>query len=110
MSYLPGVPAAVFTPTSLRFGNVKAGTTKTLSTTVKNAGTAPLAISSIGLSGTRYSIVPTAQACSTTAPVDPGTSCTISVKFTPAARTRSLGTLTVTSNAGRDTVPLSGRG
>jgi hypothetical protein len=108
-----GVAAAVVSPTSLRFGTVPVSVPKTLTTTVQNAGTAPLSISRMALSGagfTRYTTTGTGGTCSTASPVAPGTSCTVKVKYSPVRGTRSLATLTITSNSGQDTVALSGRG
>jgi hypothetical protein len=106
-----GVAAAVVSPTSLRFGNVRVGVPRTLPTTVRNVGTAPLRFTGITLSGgasaTRYS---TAGTCSTATPVQPGGSCTVRVTFRPTNRTRSLATLNIVGPNGNDTVTLSGRG
>ena len=105
-----GTPAAVVSPTSLRFGNVRVGTSRTLTTTVRNAGTAPLSISSMALSGAGATRYTTAGTCSTATPVAPGASCTVTVTYRPTVRNaRSLATLTISSNAGRDTVAISGR-
>jgi hypothetical protein len=107
----PGVPAAVVSPTSLRFGNVRVNApARTLTTTVRNAGTAPLSISSMTLTGAGAARYTRAGTCSTATAVAPGASCTVAVTFDPTSRTRSLATLTINSNAGRDTVALSGRG
>jgi hypothetical protein len=109
-----GVPAAVVTPTSLRFGSVRVGQTRPMTTTVRNAGTAPLKFTGtgIGLSGagaTRYAV--SGGTCRTATSVAAGTSCTVTVTYRPTGRgTRSLATLNLPSNAGQDTVALSGRG
>jgi hypothetical protein len=106
-----GVPAAVVNPTNLRFGNVRAGTARALTSTVRNAGTAPLQISSVSLSGAGAARYITGGTCTPATPVAQGTSCTVTVTYRPTTRnTRSLATLTINSNAGRDTVALSGRG
>jgi fibronectin type 3 domain-containing protein len=105
-----GVPAAALSPTNLRFGIQAVGTARTLSTTVRNAGTAPLQISSIALSGAGAARYTTGGTCSTVTPVARAGSCTVTVTYRPTTRTRSLATLTVSSNAGRDTVAISGRG
>jgi ASPM-SPD-2-Hydin domain-containing protein/fibronectin type III domain protein len=105
-----GVPAAVVGPTSLRFGNMRVGTTRTLTTTIRNAGTAPLQISSMALSGAGAARYTTGGTCRTATPVAQGASCTVTVRYSPTSRTRSLSTLTIASNAGRDAVAISGRG
>ena len=65
----------------LNFGNVTAGTTKTLSVTATNSGTKSLTISSAAVSTKYFSI------SSPTLPVTvaPGVSATLSVSFTPNA-------------------------
>jgi hypothetical protein len=105
-----GVPAAVVSPTSLRFGNVAVNRPATLTSTVRNSGTAPLQISSIALSGAGATRYTTGGTCSTTAAVAPRGSCTVTVRYSSVRNQRSLATLTISSNAGRDAVALSGRG
>jgi len=106
-----GVPAAVVSPTSLRFGNVRVGTSRTLTTTVRNAGTAPLNVTGMTMSGAgaaRYAR--SGGTCSTATPVAQGASCTVTVRYSPTTRNaRSLATLTISSNAGADAIALSGR-
>jgi hypothetical protein len=104
-----GTPAAVLSPTSLRFGNVRVGQSRVLTTTVRNPGTAPLRFTDIRLGGAAgYSR--SGGTCSVATPVAQGASCTVTVTYRPGSRTRSLATLNVPSNAGADTVALSGRG
>jgi hypothetical protein len=106
-----GVPAAVVSPTSLRFGNVRVGTARTLTTTVRNAGTAPLNMTSMALSGAGAARYTKGGTCSAATPVAQGASCTVTVTYRPTSRNaRSLATLTVVSNAGRDAVAVNGRG
>src|SRR4051812_24741301 len=73
-----GTPAAVVSPTSLRFGNLRVGQSRVLTTTVRNAGTAPLSFKGINLGGaaTRYGITNPAGTtpCSTATSVAPGRS------------------------------------
>jgi hypothetical protein len=104
------VPAAVVSPTNLRFGNVAVRGARALTTTVRNAGTAPLQISSMALSGAGAARYTTGGTCSAATPVAQGASCTVTVTYRPTSRTNSLATLTINSNAGRDTVAVSGRG
>jgi hypothetical protein len=105
-----GVPAAVLSPTSLRFGNVAVRGSRTLTTTVRNSGTAPLQISSIPLSGAGAARYTTGGTCTPATPVARGASCTVTVTYRPTTRARSLATVTVNSNAGRDAVAVSGSG
>jgi len=106
-----GTPAAVVSPTNLRFGTVPINQSRTLTTTVRNAGTAALSLSSTpALSDAGAARYTTGGSCSTATPVAPGASCTVTVTYRPTVRNaRSLATLTISSNAGRDTVAISGR-
>jgi lysophospholipase L1-like esterase len=80
-------PAVTLTPTSLAFGSQTVGTTSaSQSSTLRNSGTAPLAIGTIVVGGAN----PADFALSTTCPLAPsllaaGASCTISVSFAPSA-------------------------
>jgi hypothetical protein len=80
------------TPTSLTFPSTAVGATSAAQTiTVKNSGSGVLTIFGISITGTDYS----SYAGSTTCPASPatlaaGSSCTVSITFTPAA----TGTLT----------------
>jgi hypothetical protein len=107
-----GTPAAVVSPTNLRFGTVPRNAARTLTTTVRNAGTAPLQFNTggIALSGAGAARYTTGGTCSPTTAVAQGASCTVTVTYRPTTRNaRSLATLTISSNAGRDTVAISGR-
>ena len=93
---------------SLDFGNVTLAQTKDLTLAVSNTGTATLTVSSVASSNTRFSVV-------TAAPfnIAPGTSQTITIRFTPLAAGAQAGTLTLASNdASRPQaqVSLSGAG
>jgi N,N-dimethylformamidase beta subunit-like protein/HYDIN/CFA65/VesB family protein/centrosomal CEP192-like protein len=107
-------PAVTFSPTSLGFGQQQVGTTSSAqSVTLTNTGTGALTISSIGITGTNAGDFSQTNAC----PIAPstlaaGSSCSISVTFTPSATgSRSAG-VSVADNApgSPQTVPLSGSG
>jgi hypothetical protein len=103
-------PVATVTPGALAYGTVTAGTPSTLSTTVKNTGTAPLVVSAPTITGTgatAYSV--TANTCTTVAP---NATCTISVRYAPTALGSQVGNLVIPHNAtgGSTTVSLTGAG
>jgi Abnormal spindle-like microcephaly-assoc'd, ASPM-SPD-2-Hydin len=96
-----------FSPTSLSFGNQNVGTTSAQQTVVlSNIGTATLTITTISTSGDFAQ----SNNCGTSLPA--GTSCAISVTFTPTASGSRSGTLSITDNAAGSpqTVSLSGTG
>jgi hypothetical protein len=100
-------PGISFAPTSLAFGNQPVGVTSSpRAIIVTNTGLAPLTISTVVASGDF------AQANTCAAALQPTTTCTINVTFTPAAQGSSSGAITVTDNApgGQQTVLLSGTG
>ncbi|MGO4518328.1 choice-of-anchor D domain-containing protein [Terriglobus sp. 2YAB30_2] len=101
------LPGASLSPSSLDFANV----TLTLSSSAQpiqltNTGNAPLAISGVAATGD-FSETNTCGAS-----LAAGTSCTITVLFTPSATGSRTGTLTVTDNAPTtpQTVTLAGTG
>jgi subtilase family serine protease len=92
-SWASAIGKVTLTPTSLTFASTAVGVTSAAKTiTLKNSGTGILSINEIALSGTDYkSYALTATTC----PFAPttlaaGSSCTISITFTPA----TTGTLT----------------
>jgi phospholipase C len=102
--------AQTLTPTSLSFGNWVVQTASTSKAVVlNNTSTAPLAISSISVSGDfgQTSTCPIAPAT-----LAAGGSCKISATFTPTALGVRTGTLTVSDNASNtpQTAQLSGTG
>jgi hypothetical protein len=102
------VPVATFSLTSLTFGTQQVGSTSSLrSISLTNTGAANLTISSIAASGDFTQV----NSCSTGILV-PGTTCTISISFTPTAAGTRTGAITVTDNAANSpqTVTLTGTG
>jgi hypothetical protein len=99
-------------PGSLAFGNQGVSTTSAAQTvTLSNPGTAALAISSIGITGTGAAdFAISANTCGSTLAV--AGSCTISVIFTPASVANFSATLSVADNVtgSPQTVALSGAG
>ncbi len=107
-------PAVTLTPPSLVFGLQTVGTTSAAqSTTLRNSGTAPLALASISVTGANASDF----AQSTTCPLAPTTlaanaTCTISVTFAPGAAGARSASVTIADDAAGSphAVALSGSG
>jgi hypothetical protein len=107
-------PAVTLNPTSLSFGNQRVATSSAnQSVTVSNTGTAPLSISSIGVSGANAGDFAQGSDC----PTVPGTlaaggSCTIQVSFTPSATGSRTASVSIADDASGNphTVSLSGTG
>jgi len=99
-------------PTTLAFGTITHGTTKTLNVTIKNVGTLPMLTVSTAISGSGaadFVVLTTGNTC--TSGVAPGASCTLPVEFKPAAVAAYSATLTVTTNGGANPViSLTGTG
>ncbi|HEX6505327.1 MAG TPA: Ig-like domain repeat protein [Terriglobales bacterium] len=107
VSVLLQVPVVNLSPSALTFGNQVVGTTSAPQViTIGNAGSAPLAISTVSVTGD-FSQTNT---CSAT--VMQGGNCTVSVTFTPSAAGTRTGTVTIVDNAADSpqTVNLTGTG
>ena len=102
------------TPTTLTYSSQIVGTTSAAQIiTVKSSGTAALSISGFALSGTAAGDYAQATNCPSGAnTLAAGSSCTVSVTFTPTARGTRTATLTVSTNATgtAPAVALSGTG
>ncbi len=99
-------PAASLTPASLSFSSTVIGITSSARTiTLQSTGTGPLQVSTIVASA------PFGETdnCKGT-PIASGSSCTISVTFSPAVSGSASGSVIITDNAGTQSVPLSGSG
>jgi hypothetical protein len=104
-----GTPAVLAAnPTSLIFGNVAVGSSKTLSQTLTNSGGSALTISQIAPSGTGFSFT----GINLPVTLSAGQSFTFNVTFTPAAGGSVSGSLSITSDASNPNlgVPLSATG
>ena len=99
-------PAAALNPTTLTFASQTVGTTSTAQTaTLTNSGNAPLNISGISASGDFAQT----NTCGTSLAI--GSSCQISVTFSPSAAGNATGNITIAqSGGGPQTVALSGIG
>jgi len=100
------------TPTSLTFGTVAVGVTSPVQkVTLKNTGTAALAISNIAITGTNSAeFIKTATTCGASLAVK--ATCTISANFKPAATGARSASISITDNAtgSPQQVPLGGTG
>lgn len=104
-------PAAGLSATTLAFGNQTVGMTSAAKTvSISNTGTANLVLGSITTTGTNAAEFAPSNCSNTT--LTPGTNCSISVTFTPAALNTRTATLSIASNAGGSPhgVALSGNG
>jgi len=107
-------PAASLSPATLSFPSTAVGSTATaMSTTLSNTGNATLNISGITLTGANtadFAITTSATACGTT--LAAGSTCTISVTFTPAAAASYTASISVADDAtgSPQTATLSGTG
>jgi hypothetical protein len=106
-------PAVTFTPTSLTFADQAIGTTSAAqSVTVANTGDASLFINSAATRGADpLDFTEVNDGCSGLT-LAPGTSCSVSITFSPTASGTRSGTLIVTDNAANSpqTAPLTGTG
>jgi hypothetical protein len=101
---LATAPVASVSPTSLSFQSQVIGSTSSArNVTVTNTGNGPLAFTSILASAPFYQT----NTCSTVAA---GGTCTVAVTFTPTAIGTASGSLTLSDNAGTQTVALTGTG
>jgi len=96
-------------PTAVAFGDVIVGATQARTLTVSNGGDAALALGTMSISGTGFSI--TANACNG-AILAAAQSCAIDVQFAPASATAHSGTLQIArADAGAAVdVALTGQG
>ena len=110
---IPPVPTtASVSPTSLSFGDVYIGDSKTLSTTVTNTTTftSTVNVTSIALSGSNSTDFTQTSGCTA---LSMGSVCTVSVTFAPSAKGARTATLTVLTDATSNpsfTVLLTGNG
>ena len=116
----PGSPQAVslngtgtvvvLNPTSLNFGTVGTGASKTLTTTLTDDGTGAVAINGVRITGTDPTLFTQTNTCGSS--IGPGASCTVSVTFKPTGSGTSSAAVTIGNNGGGGplTVALSGSG
>src|SRR6266702_1688502 len=106
-----GTPQAVLSPVSVSFGSITTGTTSAAQTvTLSNPGTAALSITGISITGANTAQFAQTSTCGASLAI--GSSCTISVTFTPAAVASYSAAISVADNAtgSPQTVSLTGSG
>ncbi len=104
-------PTVSVSPSSINFGNVILNSSSSDQfVTLTNTSAGSVTYSGVGFSGP-FGAGSTLGTCAA-GPVAVGTSCTISVKYTPTAVGNQSGTLTIndTAGSGQQTVSLSGTG
>lgn|SRR5215211_842600 len=104
-------PAVSLTPTSLTFGSLAIGATSApQSITIANTGTASLFINSAAVPNT-LDFTEVSDGCSGLT-LAAGTSCSVSITFSPTAAGTRSASFTLTDNAANSpqTVPLTGTG
>jgi uncharacterized protein (TIGR03437 family) len=104
-----GQNTATLSAANLTFGSQSVGRTSAPQTvSLTNSGTAALNISGISITGLQSADFAQANNCGSL--VGPGSTCTISVTFTPTATGARVATITITDNASNSpqTIGLSG--
>jgi uncharacterized repeat protein (TIGR01451 family) len=110
---VPAVPAAHLDKTALSFGNqALGGTTASQTVTLSNTGTGALSVTSALIGGSNAGDFGRGLDTCTGVSVAPGSSCSVSVSFTPTVRGARSATLRFTDNAGDSPqdLALSGSG
>ena len=96
-------PGAAVTPAALSFPSQAVGTTSAAKNiTLQSTGTGPLQVTSI------VTTAPFSQTNNCSGSIAPTASCTIQVTFAPTAAGSASGSVTITDNAGTQTVGLAG--
>lgn len=106
----PAAPVASLTPAAVVFSSTTVGSSSAATATLSNTGNAALTISGISITGANPSDFAETSTCGSS--LAAGSSCTISVIFTPASATTFAATLSVADNAAGSpqTAMLSGTG
>lgn len=105
--------ALSFTPTKLAFGDVGLGSSTTMTDTVTNTSLVALAITKIALTGSNTSYYKESDTCPRSpSTLAAGSTCVVTVTFSPTIGGGLNSTLTVTDNtsAGTNTLSLTGTG
>jgi len=99
-------PALTLSTSSLQFGDVAVGTAVTKSITLTSTGNASLVVKSSSATGTGFSV----SGGGLPATLKQGQSTVLTVHFNPTAAGASTGQLSIASNAGNQSVTLTGNG
>lgn len=98
-------PVARWSANTLDFPATPVGSTgASQSLAISNSGSAPLVISGFSISGLSFQL---ADETCTRAALVPGGTCSVSVRFAPAATGTSSGTLTISSNSSPPAAPVA---
>ncbi|MGC1583875.1 MAG: choice-of-anchor D domain-containing protein [Candidatus Acidiferrales bacterium] len=103
-------PQAYLSSNYLNFGNQKTGTTSAAKqVTLTNAGTTPLTLSGLTVTG-NFAIA--SGGCTGTTSLAPGANCAINVTFTPTTRGQKTGLVKISDNArsNQQYISLAGNG
>ncbi len=104
-----GAPAVQLSPTSVTFGSQNQGTSSSpVMITLTNTGNAALTISNIAITGTNLTSFSQTNTCPSS--LGATLNCSISVTFSPQAAGALSASVTLTDNAGTQSVSLSGTG
>jgi hypothetical protein len=106
----PRAPVVIFSPSSVNFASQTVGTNSSPSpVTLTNEGNMALSVTGVSIGGTNASEFSQTNNCNT---VQPKTSCTINVTFSPTAAGGATANLMVADNAGTGSqmVGLAGTG
>lgn len=98
-------PLMAVSTTAIDFGTQSTTGTKDLSITITNNGNSNITNLSYTLNGSAFSIV-----VSPTAPIAPGATKQLTVRFSPTDMLVYTGSITITSDGGSQTITLTGQG
>jgi mono/diheme cytochrome c family protein len=100
------IPGIQVTPSSLDFGAVAVGSfSGSLTVAINSTGTAPLVITAISDTSSIFPLL--GGTCTIGAPIAPGTSCTIVLRFVPSAEGVQSRTFAISHNANAASVALN---
>lgn len=115
----PAIAGMTVTPITYDFGSFQLGHLSYIAThlTIANGGSAPLAVSSMSITGansSEFQVRPEYGTCGTTTPtIGPGSSCTVELRFLPqGGEGAKISSLNITGNSTVNpavALPLSGR-
>jgi sugar lactone lactonase YvrE len=104
-------PTATLTPATYNFGSLTVGSTSPqLVLTLTNTSNVSLHTAGSLSSSPAFVLLATATGCVDTTVLAPGGSCNLTVNFSPTAVGAVTGTISIASEAGTDTVTLTGTG
>jgi len=104
------------TPSPLDFGSISTGNSSTSSVTIGNGFNVDITISDIGLSGTDAGVFNldvgdgSGGTCGTSPVILSGSSCIVSVTFSPTTKGTKTASLNIVSDGGNPSVVLNGNG